>query len=125
MEGNDHQGGNDTITINRRSLFAAFAGLAGATAFTPDPARAVSTSQISQDAHAALQRLYGAQPKAHELGRRTIAILVFPSIIKAGLIIGGQGGNGALVRGGKTVTYGIIRPAGRRPAVQLRIVLHD
>jgi lipid-binding SYLF domain-containing protein len=93
------------MTINRRSLFAAFAGLAGATAFTPDPARAASASQISQDAHAALQRLYAAQPKAHELGRRAIAILVFPSIIKAGLIIGGQGGDGALIRGGKTIGY--------------------
>ena len=33
------------------------------------------------------------------------AILVFPKIIKAGLLIGGQSGDGALRMGGKTVGY--------------------
>jgi lipid-binding SYLF domain-containing protein len=93
------------MNMNRRWLFSGLAGLAGATAFTPQPARAASESQISQDAHIALQRLYASQPKARELGRRAKAILVFPSIIKAGLIIGGQGGDGALIRGGKSIGY--------------------
>ena len=32
-------------------------------------------------------------------------VLVFPSITKAGLMIGGQSGDGVLIRGGRTVAY--------------------
>jgi lipid-binding SYLF domain-containing protein len=34
-----------------------------------------------------------------------VAVMVFPSIVKGGFIIGGQFGDGALRRGGKTVGY--------------------
>ena len=49
--------------------------------------------------------LYAAQTKARDLGKRAKAILVFPKIIKAGLLIGGQSGNGALRADGKTIGY--------------------
>ena len=52
-----------------------------------------------------MQNLYAAQPKARNLGNKAKAILVFPKIIKAGLLIGGQSGDGALRMGGKTVGY--------------------
>ena len=52
-----------------------------------------------------MQTLYAAQPKARNLGNKAKAILVFPKIIKAGLLIGGQTGDGALRKGGKTVGY--------------------
>ena len=58
-------------------------------------ARRIRT-QINADADQALRTLYAAQPKARELGQRAKAILVFPKIIKAGLLIGGQGGDGVL-----------------------------
>jgi lipid-binding SYLF domain-containing protein len=34
-----------------------------------------------------------------------VAILVFPEIIKAGLLIGGQSGDGVLFKGGKAAAY--------------------
>ena len=44
----------------------------------------------------ALRLLYSTEPKTRELARRARAVLVFPRIIKAGLIIGAQSGDGAL-----------------------------
>ena len=93
------------MITDRRMLLRGFIGLAGAMTMTIQTARAASASQISQDSHIALQRLYAAQPKTRTLGRRAKAVLVFPNIIKAGLIVGGQGGDGALISGGKTVGY--------------------
>ena len=62
-------------------------------------------AEISKDAQAALASLYAKVPKAKELGAKAIAILVFPKVTKAGLGIGGQHGQGALIKGGKTVAY--------------------
>ena len=42
---------------------------------------------------------------AKALGEKAKGILVFPHILKAGLIIGGEGGNGALLKHGKTEGY--------------------
>jgi len=71
----------------------------------PHRAIAADAAAIEQDAKIALTRLYDATPAAKKLGEKAKAILVFPSILKAGLIIGGQGGNGALFVDGKTVGY--------------------
>jgi lipid-binding SYLF domain-containing protein len=81
------------------------ATLAGAAAVRVRIARAASARTINQDADQALQALYAAQPKARDLARRAKAVLVFPRIIKAGFLIGGQGGDGALRVGGRTVGY--------------------
>lgn len=77
-----------------------------ASAAVAGPARAAAkASQIAQDARTALDRLYQSRPEARDLARRAKAILVFPSIVKAGLLIGGQGGNGALLKNGKVVGF--------------------
>jgi lipid-binding SYLF domain-containing protein len=52
-----------------------------------------------------LQRLYSAQSSARRLSTRSRGILIFPTIIKAGLLIDGQGGDGVLRIGGKTGGY--------------------
>ena len=64
-----------------------------------------SAAQIDSESRAALSALYARTPGAKALGAKAVAILVFPSITKAGLMIGGQYGEGALMRGGKTVGY--------------------
>ena len=74
-------------------------------AFIAGQAFAADTAAIERDAKAALAKLYETTPKAKMLGEKAKAILVFPSILKAGLIIGGQGGNGALLVDGKAVAY--------------------
>lgn len=57
-----------------------------------------SASQISRDSRAALRSLYAQNPAAKALGARARGILVFPSIAKAGFMVGGQAGNGAMIR---------------------------
>jgi len=69
------------------------------------PAMADSAKQIDKDVDAALQKLYAQTPAAKELSKIAKGILVFPSIIKGGLIVGGQYGEGALRKGGKTTGY--------------------
>jgi lipid-binding SYLF domain-containing protein len=71
----------------------------------PSTAMAANAAEISRDAQAALAKLYETTPKAKMLGEKAKAILVFPSILKAGFILGAQGGNGALIENGKTVAY--------------------
>ena len=44
-------------------------------------------------------------PAAKSLGQKARAVLVFPSVTKAGLGVGGQFGEGALIQGGKVVGY--------------------
>src|SRR5262245_27825505 len=69
------------------------------------PAVADDKAEISKNAHAALTSLYANVPGAKALGAQAHAILVFPKVTKAGLGIGGQAGDGALIKAGKTVGY--------------------
>jgi len=62
-------------------------------------------AEISKDAQAALASLYAKVDGAKALGAKALAILVFPKVVKAGLGIGGQHGDGALMKDGKTVAY--------------------
>lgn len=71
----------------------------------PSAAEAASAAELRRDASDALSRLYRTTPSAKMLGGRARAILVFPSMVKAGFMFGGQIGEGALRRGGKTVAY--------------------
>ena len=66
---------------------------------------AASASEINAKANVALNDLYKNSPGASTLAKDAKAILVFPDIIKAGFIIGGQYGDGALRKNGKTVAY--------------------
>ena len=68
-------------------------------------ALAASASEINRNVTAALQTLYRSTPEAKELANQAKGILVFPDIVKAGLIIGGQYGDGALREKGRTVGY--------------------
>jgi lipid-binding SYLF domain-containing protein len=69
------------------------------------PASAASARTIDQNASAALKRLYASSPTAKMLSEKAKGILVFPGIIKGGFIIGGQWGEGALRKQGRTVAY--------------------
>jgi lipid-binding SYLF domain-containing protein len=66
---------------------------------------AARASEISSSGRAALSKLYASNPAAKTLGQKAKGILVFPSILKAGFIVGGQGGDGAMFKRGKTVGY--------------------
>ena len=79
-------------------VFAAQTSIAADKGKTP-------AAQLSRDSHAALQKLYARVPLAKSLGPKAYAILVFPKITKAGFLIGGQYGEGALIKKGKTAGY--------------------
>ena len=75
------------------------------TALIPSPGRAARVTEISKNANAALNTLYSTNPAARAIGRKAKAVLVFPRIIKGGLKVGGQLGNGALIINGRTAGY--------------------
>jgi lipid-binding SYLF domain-containing protein len=64
-----------------------------------------SSDHLNQDVDAALKALYDSTPAAKALGENAKGILVFPNITKAGFIVGGLGGDGALIQNGKKVGY--------------------
>ena len=66
---------------------------------------AAGAAELGRDASASLQRLYASVPAAKALGAKAQAILVFPKVTKAGLCVGGQFGEGALLKSGKAVAY--------------------
>jgi lipid-binding SYLF domain-containing protein len=62
-------------------------------------------AELTQSSQAALQQLYGNVPLAKALGAKAHAILVFPKVTKAGLGIGGQYGEGTLLKGGAAAAF--------------------
>jgi len=72
-----------------------------ATAFSvaPAPARAEKAATIEQHSREALALLKQNSEGARRLAGDAAAILVFPKIVKGGLIIGGQYGEGTLFKG--------------------------
>ena len=74
-------------------------------AFGAAIALGASAGEINRKVTETLTTLYRKTPDAKVLGNRAVGVLVFPSIIKGGFIIGGQFGDGALRKGKKTVAY--------------------
>jgi len=66
---------------------------------------AASAAEIDRESRAALKSLYARQPSARILGQKAKSILVFPSVVKAGFMFGGQIGEGALLEGNRTAGY--------------------
>ena len=65
-------------------LIAAFALLAGSA-----PGRAGSASEINAGVNATLDRMYRLIPGTRALAAKAAGILVFPTVVKAGMGIGG------------------------------------
>ena len=79
--------------------------LAAGVLITPNQSAAATAAEINRDVKIALEKLYAKSSSAKTLGEKAKGILVFPGIIKAGFMVGGQFGEGALLRGGKTAGY--------------------
>ena len=71
----------------------------------PRPAGAASAAELKRDSAAALQKLYAKQRSAKVLGEKAKGILVFPAMVKAGFMFGGQVGEGALWKSGRVAGY--------------------
>src|SRR3974390_2943835 len=57
-------------------------------------------AQLDTNTDAALNNLYASVPGSQNVVTRAAGVLVFPQITKAGFIVGGQSGDGALRAGG-------------------------
>ena len=68
-------------------------------------ALAASAREIDNKATQALTTLYKNIPDAKALAAKAKGVLIFPDIVKAGFMVGGQFGDGALRKRGKTVAY--------------------
>jgi lipid-binding SYLF domain-containing protein len=96
------------VSIIRRNLLAL--ALAGASVLAlpimpVERANAATADDLNKDANQALQTLYKTSPVAHDISRKARAVLVFPNIIKAGLVFGGSYGEGVLKEGSKVDYY--------------------
>ena len=66
---------------------------------------AASAEDLNKDSAQALQTLYKTNPTAETLAKTARAILIFPKIIKAGLVFGGSYGEGVLMKGSQYSGY--------------------
>jgi len=67
--------------------------------------RAASKDEIDAKVGLGLEHLLASNAAAKALAESAVAVLVFPDIVKGGLIVGGQYGEGALVKDGRPVAY--------------------
>jgi lipid-binding SYLF domain-containing protein len=88
-------------------ILVAVVGLVTAFAVTmgPGPVLGDTAVKIDNDVDTALERLYADSPAAKDIAKVAKGILVFPYVVKAGFLLGGQYGEGALRVGGKTQGY--------------------
>lgn len=82
------------------SLLALFALVAAA-----PQSRAASAREIDAGVHETLERFFYSVGGARELAHKSVGMLVFPSVVKAGFGFGGEYGEGALVIGGRNAGY--------------------
>lgn len=68
-------------------------------------ARAASAAQIDEMVTTALDEFFHQVHGARELVAKSSGVLVFPRVIKAGFGVGGEYGEGALVKRGRSVEY--------------------
>ena len=90
------------MNLTRRSIVAgavALASLLGPLAASD--AHAASRSKLTREGVAALRKLEITEPRSRRFARGATAILVFPQILKAGLVFGGQTGDGVLLERGQ------------------------
>jgi lipid-binding SYLF domain-containing protein len=69
------------------------------------PAFAASRAELDASSKQALTQLTAQVPAAKAAQSKAVAVLVFPSVTKAGLVVGGQYGEGVLWRKGKPAGY--------------------
>lgn len=65
----------------------------------------IDARQIESKSRAALDRLYRSNPTAYGLARNAEAVLIFPEMLKGGLMFGGAYGDGALYQRNQPTGY--------------------
>jgi lipid-binding SYLF domain-containing protein len=90
--------------INRKSI-AVLAAVVLMVSAGVDVASAKTAKELNTSVNASIERFYKQVAGGKELAGKAKGMLVLPDVIKAGLFVGGEYGEGALRVGGKTVAY--------------------
>jgi lipid-binding SYLF domain-containing protein len=93
------------MSIRGFFLASFFAVTAFMSAGAFERANAATTEDLHRDAAQALELLYKSDPVAKRVSEQAKAVLVFPNVVKAGLIFGGAYGEGLLMKGSKVDGY--------------------
>ena len=97
----EHEDGNATDA----SVLMATALIAAAPLSVPQDKGKTKATALASASQTALDKLCGSVPLAKLLRPKAQAILVFPTVTKAGLGIGGQYGEGSLLKNGAAAAY--------------------
>jgi lipid-binding SYLF domain-containing protein len=99
------EGGHRRGAMRKRQLIQTGLLFGAVLALSAPSALAASREDLERDAAKALQSLYANDTAANLLGQRAKAVLVFPNIVKAGFMFGGQMGDGVLTKNGRVAGY--------------------
>ena len=88
-----------------RTVIAVALVVAIATIMILSAARGATAAGVDEDAQAALKKLYASEPAAMMLSEKARAILVFPTIIKAGFLGAAHYGEGVLIQNGQVAGH--------------------
>jgi lipid-binding SYLF domain-containing protein len=92
--------------LRRTTLSALLVGTAIGLAICSGGAGAAATAEeLTHEAEQALQKLYKSSPVALSVSQKARGTLVFPNIVKAGLVFGGAYGEGVLRTGKGAPSY--------------------
>jgi lipid-binding SYLF domain-containing protein len=92
-----------TLILTAAVGAAVFAGCTTNTG--PSTSAADKKATIDKGVVTTMETLYSSVKGSRELASKAAGILVFPSVFSAGLVVGGEYGEGALQVGGSTVGY--------------------
>jgi len=94
------------MTLTRRSIAVGAAALTSlAVPLAASPAWALNRDKLVARARQALSELEASEPRTRFFARHGYAVLVFPSILKAGLVFGGETGDGVLFEHGRVAGF--------------------
>jgi lipid-binding SYLF domain-containing protein len=93
------------MTTARQTLLATVIATAAAFSLAGFAQAASNAEELNTDSNQALRHLTETNRVAADMAHHARAILIFPNIVKAGLVFGGAYGEGELTRNGQVVDY--------------------
>jgi lipid-binding SYLF domain-containing protein len=94
------------MNLTRRSIAVAALALGSvASPLAVSAAHADAAQELTSAGKRKLRRLEATEPRSRFFARHAKAILVFPSVLKAGFVFGGETGNGVLLEGGQAAGF--------------------
>ena len=93
------------VTIKRNFISYMLSMLVILSSSILNSAYAATAEDLQKESDSALQQLLKTNPLAADFSKQAKAVLVFPNIIKAGMVFGGSYGEGVLIKGSKVADF--------------------